>query len=168
MDARTADKPILFVDVDGVISTWGFDGGSPSGRIHNVDGIFHHIAPQAADCVNALIPHFEMIWATGWGSRANDHLPFILGLPREFEVVDFAVAPSLDGSGHWKLDALAERAGGRAMAWIDDGLNETCFAWASTRSAPTLLVATEPSVGITEQHVGELIEWSGAMCPGEY
>jgi hypothetical protein len=156
-------QPILFVDVDGVISTWGFDHTSIPGRMHNVDGIFHHIAPQASGCINALIPHFEMIWATGWGSRANDHLPFILGLPGEFEVVDFKVAPSLDGSGHWKLDALAARAAGRAAAWIDDGLDEECFAWAAGRGAPTLLVHTESHTGITEEHVDELVAWSSSV-----
>jgi hypothetical protein len=166
MDAPAIDKPILFVDVDGVISTWGFGGSSPTGRIHNVDGIFHHIAPQAAACVNALIPHFEMIWATGWGARANDHLPFILGLPGEFEVVDFKVTPSLDGSGHWKLDALAQRAAGCAAAWIDDGLNDECHAWARAREEPTLLVHTEASVGITEGHVAELIAWSARVAAG--
>lgn len=156
-------QPILFVDVDGVISTWGFDHGDPPGSLHNVEGIFHHIAPQAARCLHQLIPHFEMIWATGWGDRANDHLPFILGLPDKWEVVDFKVRPSLDGSGHWKLDALGERALDLPAAWIDDGHNDACRAWADARPAPTLLVSTEVSVGITDEHVSQLIAWSTSV-----
>lgn len=159
-------QPLLFVDVDGVISTWGWDTTSPPGRLHNVDGIVHHIAPQAAGCLNALLPHFEMVWATGWGDRANDHLPYLLGLPEKFEVVDFKVAPSLDGSGHWKLDALGERAGGRAAAWIDDGHNEACADWAAERDAPTLLVSTEAHEGITDEHVETLITWSTEITGG--
>ncbi|MBJ7348686.1 MAG: hypothetical protein JHC87_08975 [Thermoleophilaceae bacterium] len=154
-------KPLLFVDVDGVISTWGFDhqGGAP-GKFHNVEGIMHHIAPGTSERMHLLIPHFEMIWATGWGHRANEHLVYLLGLPQEFEVVDFQVVPSTDGSGHWKLDALDERALDFAVAWIDDGLNEACQAWANDRPHPTLLVPTEPSVGMTDEHVETLVAWT--------
>ncbi len=158
-------RPILFVDVDGVISTWGFDHLDPPGSLHNIEGIVHHISPHAAECMHALLPHFEMIWATGWGSRANDHLPYLLGLPHEFEVVDFKVAPSLDGSGHWKLEALTARARETPAAWIDDGHDEACEEWASARGAPTLLVPTEASVGVTPDHVETLVRWSRTLCP---
>ena len=67
--------------------------------------------------IRDLLPHFESVWATGWGERANEHLVHLLSLPGELEVVDFAVAPSTDGSGHWKLDALTERAGAAPAAW---------------------------------------------------
>lgn len=163
------DGPLLFIDVDGVISTYGFAGNENdprpasevvNGSFHNVDGIFHHIGDGMDRRIRALLPHFESVWATGWGDRANDHLVHILGLPGELEVVDFAVAPSLDGSGHWKLDALTERAGDKPAAWIDDGHNEACERWAASRSAPTLLISTDPYEGLTDEHVDELIEWA--------
>lgn len=158
-------KPLLFVDVDGVISTYGFDhAAGPPGTFHNIEGIVHHISPDAAGCMHALVPHFELIWATGWGDRANDHLIYLLGLPGELEVVDFKVEPSADGSGHWKLSALTERALDLPIAWIDDGHNEACDLWARERGAPTLLVSTEPSVGVTEEHVDELVAWSSGLA----
>jgi hypothetical protein len=175
-------KPLLFVDVDGVISTYGFAGnagvpsgsrpfgsvagGAVAGTLHNVEGIIHHIGEGMDRRLRALIPHFEAVWATGWGERANEHLVHLLSLPGELEVVEFAVAPSTDGSGHWKLDALGARAAGRAAAWIDDGHNDACAEWAATRQAggePTLLVSTDPYVGLTDDHVDELVAWAGGI-----
>ncbi len=37
-------------------------------------------------------------------------------------------------NAHWKLDAIDAYAGGRALAWIDDALNDACREWA--RRAP--------------------------------
>lgn len=156
-----SDKPLLFIDVDGVLSTYGFDTERADPRhLHLVDGIPHHIPGPMAERIKSVIPHFESVWATGWGERANDHLVYILDLPGELEVVEFATRPSTDGSGHWKLNELTERAAGRAAAWIDDGLNESCQAWAAERHDPTLLVHTDPFVGMTDDHVSELIEWA--------
>lgn len=169
-------QPLLFIDVDGVISTYGFAGnqrdprsqiaagpvsvGEANGRFHMVDGIVHHIGAGMDRRVGSLLPHFECVWATGWGDRANDHLIHILEMPGELEVVEFEVAPSTDGSGHWKLNALTQRAADRPSAWIDDGHNEACIEWAQSREAPTLLISTDPFIGLTDEHVDELIEWS--------
>lgn len=133
------------------------------GSFHNVEGIIHHIGAGMDRRLGELLPHFEGVWATGWGHRANEHLVHLLSLPGELEVVEFAVAPSTDGSGHWKLDALRARAAGRAAAWIDDGLNAACLEWASTRELrgePTLLVHTEPAVGLTDGDVEGLLAWA--------
>lgn len=160
------ERPILFVDVDGVISTYGFDHQERvPGQFHMVDGILHHIAPGMDKRLTRLAGYFELLWATGWGERANEHLVGILDLPGELEVVEFAVRPSADGSGHWKLAALTERLDNdsldrRPAAWVDDGHNEACEAWAASRSAPTLLVTTEPAVGLTDAHVETLMEWA--------
>ncbi|MGH2906249.1 MAG: hypothetical protein ACRDKI_05705 [Solirubrobacterales bacterium] len=164
-------RPLLFIDVDGVISTYfagnsgvpgvgGDPANGPAGRFHMVDGIVHHIAEGMDRRIAALLPHFESLWATGWGERANEHLVYLLSLPGELEVVEFAVAPSTDGSGHWKLDALIERAGDTPAAWIDDGHNEACIEWASSRKAPTLLISTDPFVGLTDEQVDELVGWA--------
>lgn len=156
-----AVKPLLFLDVDGVLSVFGFDGEvADPGDLYLVDGLPHHIPAAMGSRVNALLPAYESVWATGWGERANDHLIHMLGLPGELEVVDFATRPSLDGSGHWKLEELTARAGGRAAAWIDDGMNTACEEWAAGRDAPTLLVHTDPKVGMTDEHVDQLLAWS--------
>jgi hypothetical protein len=128
-----------------------------------VDGIVHHIGDGMDRRIAQLLPHFESLWATGWGERANEHLVYLLNLPAELEVVEFAVAPSTDGSGHWKLDALTGRAGDRAAAWIDDGHNDACVEWAQQRAAPTLLLSTDPFEGLTDAQVEQLIDWAASL-----
>ena len=72
------------------------------------------------------------------------------------------------GSAHWKVEAIDEFAGERPAAWVDDNLDETCVAWAQGRSAPTLLVETSPSVGLTDEHVSLLLDWAAKLAgPGQ-
>ncbi len=154
-------KPVLFVDVDGVISLFGFAPGENfPGEFHSVDGILHCIPTECGERLRRLDEHFELVWATGWEEKANQYLPLILGLP-------FKTLPSLTfdgraifGTAHWKLEAIEDYAGNRAAAWIDDNLDEHCRAWAEDRGAPTLLVQTEPATGMSDAHVEELLEWA--------
>ena len=48
----------------------------------------------------------------------------------------------------------------------DDAHDDSCAAWARRRPGPTLLVATEPAIGIGPEHVGALLEWARATAPG--
>ena len=43
------ERPILFLDVDGVISLFGFPtDGPPPGSFHSIDGIIHCIGHEVA------------------------------------------------------------------------------------------------------------------------
>jgi hypothetical protein len=42
-------------------------------------------------------------------------------------------------------------------------MEEACLEWARSRSAPTLLVETTSAVGITAEHVQELIRWADSL-----
>ena len=70
------------------------------------------------------------------------------------------------GEAHWKIAAVDAYASGRAAAWIDDSLDERCHAWARSRSEPTLLVETDPAVGISEEHVETLLAWADRIAQG--
>jgi hypothetical protein len=154
------DRPILFLDVDGVISLFGFPtDGAPAGAFHSIDGIIHLIGERAAPLLERLSERFELVWATGWEEKANDYLPHILGLGRELPVLTFD-GRAVFGSAHWKLGAIDAYAGDRPAAWIDDFVDDECRAWAERRAAPTLIVEAESAVGLTEEHVEHLIEWS--------
>jgi hypothetical protein len=157
--------PILFVDVDGVISVFGFSpaGDELPGPFHWIDGIAHCIPVDVGLRLARLSTRFELVWATGWEEKANEYLPYILGLPvRELPCLLFQ-GRAVFGSAHWKLDAIDEYAGGRPAAWIDDNLDETCRAWAAGRQAPTLLVETESAIGLTDEHVRRLFDWEDAL-----
>ena len=157
-----ADKPVLAVDVDGVISLFGFEGQPPreAGRFHLIDGMPHVISAKAGACMRRLVDEdrYELIWATGWEDKANDYLPNLLGIP-ELPVLHFG-RDARFGTAHWKLGPIGEYAAGRPLAWIDDSLNDECRQWARDRTAPTLLVETESMHGIEEGHVEALIAWA--------
>jgi hypothetical protein len=157
-------KPILAVDIDGVISVFGFHGaGEPAnaseapGEYHLIDGMLHCIAMPTGERLNRLAQSYELVWASGWEDRANDHLPTILGVPK-LPYLTFDGRAQF-GTAHWKLDALEEYAGKRPLAWIDDSLDESCYEWADRREAPTLLIPTDSAVGLEEGHVEALEAW---------
>lgn len=152
--------PVLFVDVDGVLSVFGFPSHAPPpGRMHAVDGIPHCLVDGCGDRLIRLSDSFELVWATGWEERANEHLPYLLGLGSEYPTLEFDHQPQW-GSAHWKLSAIERYAGERPAAWIDDNFNEACRFWAKQREAPTLLVSTDPAIGITDDHVERLEAWA--------
>jgi hypothetical protein len=153
-------RPILAVDVDGVISLFGFDDppDRDKARFELIDGMVHCISLGAGDRLRRLSGLFDLIWATGWEDRANDVLPGLLGLP-ELPFLTFDGAARF-GTAHWKLGPLGEYAGDRAIAWIDDSFDESCYEWARERAAPTLLVPTESHLGLEEAHAGTLEAWA--------
>jgi HAD domain in Swiss Army Knife RNA repair proteins len=162
-NAATANRPILFLDVDGVISLFGFpSGGHPPGAFHSIDGIIHLIGERAADLLARLGERFELVWATGWEEKANEYLPHLLGLPGELPVLTFDGRARF-GSAHWKLAAIDAYAGDRPAAWIDDFVDDECRTWAERREAPTLIVEAESAVGLTEEHVEQLLGWAEAV-----
>jgi hypothetical protein len=52
------------------------------------------------------------------------------------------------------------------MAWIDDAHDERCVSWAASRPGPTLLVTTDPAVGLTEAEVERLLDWADSLVGG--
>jgi len=159
-------KPILFLDVDGVISLFGFSDSQHNfpGPFHWIDGIAHCIPEGVGERLERLAERFELVWATGWEEKANEYLPYLLKLSaKELPVLTFD-GRAVFGSSHWKLDAMDEYAGTRPAAWIDDNINEECEHWAKHRDAPTLLVRTKSATGMTDKHVKELLRWAGRVA----
>jgi hypothetical protein len=151
------DRPLLFVDIDGVISLFGFPpDAAPPGTWTQVDGIAHLLSASAARHLHALADSYELVWCSGWEEKANEHLPHLLGLG-PFPHLSF---PPGDGSEHWKIASIEVHAANRPLAWIDDAHDESCHAWAQRRQAPTLLVATDPATGLDEACARRLVEWS--------
>jgi HAD domain in Swiss Army Knife RNA repair proteins len=156
-------KPLLMVDIDGVISLFGFEPRElPSGGFHAIDGIPHFLSAGAAEHLLALSEVFELVWASGWEEKANEYLPHLLGLPSGLPYLRFERSPGR-ANAHWKLAAIEQYAQGRALAWVDDAFNDACHDWARDRGAPTLLVATAPERGLTAVEADRLRAW-GSAC----
>jgi hypothetical protein len=154
-------RPILLVDVDGVLSLFGFGAAPPAGLLATtVDGMPHLLSDTAGPLLERLAATFECVWCTGWEERAEEHLPRLLGLPGGWPHLSFERSES-QPARHWKLTAVEARAGAeRPLAWIDDAFDDTCHAWAAARPGPTLLIATEPASGLTHDHVTRLERWA--------
>jgi hypothetical protein len=160
-------KPLLFCDIDGVISLWGFHPDTrPPGIWTTVDGIPHFLSTRAAEHLLALSGAFELVWCSGWEEKADEHLPRALGVPaaRPHLRFDGLTRAEVSARAHWKLDAVDAYAGpGRALAWVDDAFNDACHAWAQERTrrgAPTLLVATDPTTGLDDAAAAALQEFA--------
>ena len=158
------ERPILFVDVDGVISVFGFPiDEPPPGSFHTIDGIVHCISERAGDRLARLASAFDLVWATGWEEKANEYLPHLLSLDGDLPVLSFD-GRAVFGSAHWKVDAIDAYAANRPAAWIDDFIDETCREWAERRSAPTLLIETDSATGITDGDVEKLLAWAAQIA----
>ncbi len=160
------ELPLLFLDVDGVISVFGFPSPERApGPYHFVDGIAHCIGDRCGARLGRLIERFDVVWATGWEEKANEYLPRLLDLPDlDLPFLRFD-GRAVFGSAHWKVDAIDEYAGGRPAAWIDDNLDEACHRWARRRDPPTLLVETDPTVGLSDEQVERLLGWAARVSP---
>jgi hypothetical protein len=156
-------RPLLLIDIDGVISLYGFDPANPpAGRFLLVDGIVHFLSAAAGAHLRELSKSFELAWCTGWEEKANDYLPWALGLPGSLPHVTFDDC-NRPAAAHWKLNGIDRYVDpSRPVAWIDDAHDDGCSAWAGARVGPTLLVTTDPAVGITEAHVAKLLAWARA------
>src|SRR3954453_7964960 len=160
------DGPVLAVAIEGGGRLSGFDqrvepgraGADAPGEFHLIDGMLHCISLETGPRLERLGKTYELVWASGWEDRANDHLPGILGLP-ELPYLTFDGRARF-GTAHWKLEALDEYARKRPLAWIDDSLDPSCHEWAEQRPAPTLPVPTEPDVGLLDVHVEAIEQWA--------
>ena len=177
-------KPLLLVDIDGVVSLFGAraaaspqpsqpgrggdgaPGGAIEGRFHTIEGIPHFLSATAASHLLSLSRSFDLVWASGWEEKADEYLPQLLGLPRALPFISFSRRPSLAAPrtlAHWKLEAISAYADERPLAWVDDAFNPACHEWAAARGVPTLLVSTAPERGLTAREANTLLEWAGGL-----
>jgi hypothetical protein len=158
------NRPLLLIDIDGVISLFGFDfDDPPKGSFITVDGVTHFLSANAGEQLLALVEAYDLAWCSGWEEKADEYLPFALGLPAGLPHVE--LEPLGDGDGrHWKLAAIDRFAGDRAVAWIDDGHDASCADWAAARAAPTLLVTTDPAAGLTHAQASTLSAWAKSIA----
>jgi hypothetical protein len=161
-------RPLLLLDIDGVISLFGFDPARPPvGRFVLVDGIAHYLSAGVGEHLRRLGGAFELAWCSGWEEKAEEYLPDALELPAGTRYLTFE--PEAQPAGrHWKLASIDRYASSeRALAWVDDAHDESCLEWAVARPGPTLLVATDPAVGLTGGHVAESMGWAARLGAAE-
>lgn len=157
------DKPILAVDIDGVLLLFGFEEPPewPAAEIALVAGAMHCISLEAGERLRGLAEIFEIVWASGWEGGSSE-LGRRLDLP-DFPYLTFKGSARF-GSADWKTEPLEQYARGRPLAWIDDSLDERCYEWARSRAEPTLLVEIESQLGLQDVHVEALTGWARSLA----
>lgn len=85
----------------------------------------------------------------------------MLDLPRFHGAVrrpeDYLTTPD------WKVPVVAELAGARPFAWLDDQFTQDAWSWADRRPEPTLLVPVAPDLGLSRDHVDQLLRWAPSV-----
>jgi hypothetical protein len=157
----TDPRPILLVDVDGVLNPWLAEDCPPGfGEYSFFPGERVLLSPGHGTLLLSLAQAYELVWATAWEHRANRLICPVLSLP-ELPVIEFP----LSGRDLFfrKLPAVIEAVGNRPCAWIDDEHRPDHYTWAEERGAPTLIVDIDPAEGLTSDVVMRLAEWAAAL-----
>ncbi|MPY56540.1 HAD domain-containing protein [Streptomyces spongiae] len=144
--ARAANRPVLGLDVDGVVvltepfatavtehrvSAWG-----RWGRIVSVPA-------TAPAIIGRLARDFEIVWVSAWGHNAHTALREALGLPD----VPWRFLPVQFG----KARAVAAYAGDRPWALVHDGLDDE-------PSESGTVVRVDPRRGLDQVDAEKLVE----------
>jgi len=156
-------RPILLVDIDGVLNVYGVEV-APEGYQD------YDIFPEDDEPVRLSLVHgewlrelsavFDLVWGSAWGIVAHRHLGPILQL----DPFPYVPMPPIPFPPADKVPAIDAYLGDRPAAWIDDLLGPEAIAWAESRTAPTLLVETDPTIGLLREHVDRLTAWAADLA----
>jgi hypothetical protein len=154
---RQPVKPLLLLDVDGVLNPLGV-GEAPGFVPYHLGGMRVLLSPEHGRWLSTLGDLYDLTWATSW-ERDADLIAEQIGLPMGLPVIVFT------DQSEWtvKLPDVSRYVGDRALAWVDDQIGPDVLAWAATRLAPTLLVETDSRVGLTLEHVERLRAWGAGI-----
>jgi hypothetical protein len=154
-------RPLLLVDVDGVLNPWQAVECPPGFREYGFfPGERVLLSEGHGALLRELADSYELVWATAWEHRANRLICPVIALP-ELPVIEFPLA----GTDFFfrKLPSVIESVGDRPCAWIDDEHHPAHHEWARERGAPTLIVDIDPAIGLTAAVATELAAWATAL-----
>lgn len=183
-------KPILFIDIDGVINAFlSHEAMDQIDKAEREDDLPHvrldfsnrhwiYMPKIIPGMVAELTEHFELRWGTAWGAEtANELVLTHLGLTEPLEgikwdTIEGVVEIKFSGihfegmpPDFWKMPWIEHWAleNDRPFIYIDDEIGDEAMAWAEERTeigVPTLMIKTDDSVGWTQQHTDDMIQWA--------
>ncbi|MFG2822514.1 HAD domain-containing protein [Kitasatospora sp. NPDC048365] len=166
-------KPLLFLDIDGVLNPVcphpdaDFDS-------HSLLGYTVLLSGRHGDWLRELADGYELVWATTWEEQANAHVAPLLGLP-QLPVVRFTGyvpqpgdprVPLMELFSARKWAPILRYAAGRPFAWVDDCIPPRLVRNSLLRR-DRLLVPVDPGQGLLRWHVDRLLRRppaAGRLC----
>lgn len=150
--------PLILLDLDGPLNpflSWtaveeGYepiDAGYSTWMLHHKHGQWLANLSQSA----------QVMWASTWEETANELACSFYDLPH-FEYLQFGKA-SMSTGLPFKLQEVQQVSEDRPLIWIEDEADEQMQKWAADRSAPTLLIIPDPSIGWTEEQYQECVSF---------
>ena len=176
------DKPLLLVDVDGVLNAVVAPPLSVRRDSVPSSGLFEaeftarnfpiRVPIGTRERIGTLQTMFGCVWATTWEHNAAEHLSPVLGFGVDWPVIRFH--DDFPDAGTWKLPAVQRFANApeyqsRPLAWIDDDLQPDALEWAAHRTrsgVPTLMVRPNAYEGFTSRQFQRLLNFH-ADCRSE-
>ncbi len=151
-------KPLLLLDVDGVLAPFG-QATKPSGfsrhTLHTELLGDHQVwlNTEHGDWLRPLQESFNFVWCSGWEDEAPQLLGPILKL-KPAPVIHFNQRSVINLPLN-KLPDVIEFVSNRPLAWLDASLQAKDYQWARDRDH-TLLIAPNHNIGLVKEHIEQL------------
>lgn len=175
LGAEPARRPLLLLDVDGVLNPdrrpseeWQKHRCMVDGRGYNL-----WLNPSQGKQLLALVDRVgcDLVWATSWEHHANQSIAPILGLP-ELPVIhvdqdsQWRNRPPLGVM--WKTPKIAQYVDGRPFVWLDDDFlsRDEAFLAAAEGVGEFLLIDVEAKQGLTDGHLEQAAAWLAKQSGG--
>lgn len=155
-------KPLLFLAVNGVLNPVC---PHPDAEFdtHTILGYAVLLSARHGRWLRELALRYELVWATTWEEKANEHIAPALGLPA-LPVVHFTGRLSLPVDPQLmevfparKWASILRYAEGRPFAWIDDAIPPRLVRQALFRH-DQVLIPIEPGQGLQRHQVDRLLQ----------
>lgn len=146
-------KPLLFLDVDGVLNVPGWRGEGYDAMKQDIGGFPCWVPAGTKERVQRLLEHYDPVWCTAWLGRAHSAWRDVLDLdPIPWPYVEYYGL---------KLPALIRYAGEHRWAWIDD---DAYWEMQELKWTPEMVTGLVFQIdgrdGLTDDNVTQLITYA--------